>query len=180
MTSSVFRTLPQWLAAPAVLFLAMACAQAADLNIVFLDEQSAVLDTERAQVFRKELEEELQSELDQVKQLNDDLQALQEQITRDGEIMSKEERQRLINEARSKGVRGENLAESIREIQQQRVKLLFQELGDDLTSVVNDIIADYEYDAVLRLAPQSVIYVQQKHDITSKVTERLNAKLAQK
>lgn len=163
-----------------VLFVALVSANvmAATASIAFLDEQTAILDTERAKAFRKELEDELKSEIQDVRQINAELQSLQEKITKDRDIMSNEERQRLVNDVRAKNVKGENLAESIREIQQQRLQMLFQEMNNDLTKVVGAIIELENYDAVFRYTPQNIIFVNKDYDITARVTEGLNAKLA--
>lgn len=179
MAQSIFRAIRYGVS---VLFIMLLAANtlAADVKIAFLDEQTAVLDTERARIFRKELENELQSEIEEVQELNDSLKSLQDKIRKDHDIMSAEERQRVVNDARSKDVRVENLAESIREIQKQRLQLLFQELSPDLTSVVNAFIEAEQFDVVFRMSPQSVFYVRNPYDITAKITEKLNAKLANK
>lgn len=161
----------------ALVFLLSPSAFAADLNIAFLNDQNAILASNRAKDFEEELRQELEIELNSVKLLREDLTELQEELKRDDAILSESERQRLQSTIRSKGVRFEAQARALQQIQQERLEGLLEEMRPAVTSVVNDLIAVEGYDAILRINPQNTLYVNPIRDITRKVTSKLNEKL---
>ena len=143
-------------------------------NIVFLDVQKAIFETEEAKAFATALEDELKTELDSIKALNENLKALQERLNKDEAIMSDSEKQLLLADIRSKRSRLEAQAQLINQVQQQEFERLIAQLTPSMNQVVEDLVELESYEAVLRVSNQTVVYINPIRNITRKVTEKLN------
>lgn len=148
-------------------------AFAADLNIAFLDVERAILGTEEAKRFNEALEKELRADIETVKKLNKQVQELEEKLIKDEDILSETERRRMLSDMRAKRLQREGQARLLQQVQQARQTALFERVAPDLQAIMDDLIAIENYDAVLRKDEQA-LYVNPVHDITRKVTERLN------
>ncbi len=149
-------------------------AAVAELNIVFLDANKAILETDEAKEFTEDLEEELKPQLDSVKALNDEMEALQNRLQKEEAILSESQRQLLVSDIRAKRARRDGQLQLLQQIQQQEVQRLLEKFAPRLEEVVEDLIALESYDAVLYFNRQAVFYVNPLRDITRKATEKLN------
>lgn len=152
---------------------------AADLNIAFLNRQAAILSTDRAKKFDEKLRDELKIEFNSVQGLRDEISDLRDRLRKEEDILSDEQRQKLEDDIRARGVRFEAQARALQQVQQQRLEVFLEDIAPSLAEVLTDLIAVEGYDAILSLDPrtQSVLYVNPIRDITRKVTEKLNEKI---
>ncbi len=149
----MYKKLTTW---SAILLLFAAGSAAAELKIAVLDTQRALIESEEAQALLAQAQQELQAEQDQLQSLNDEIVALTEQLQKDGEVMSPAEQRRMQ-----------------KEIEDKQIDLQF--LGNKLQKEVNDRRQELEgYDMIMERG--SLRYVNSKHDITRRVTEKLNEK----
>lgn len=148
-------------------------ALSVEMNVAFLDPNAAILETEEAKAFEEALQEDLKLELDAAKKLREELAELRERLDKEEDILSKEERQRLVADIRAKNVRFEGQAELLQKVQQQRLEELVERIRPDLVKVLDDLIAIEGYDAVMLMGSQ-IYYVNPIRNITRKVTAELN------
>ena len=130
--------------------------------------------TEQAKAMLKEIEEEFAPESDRLKQLQQDLIQLREQLLNDSAVVSDEERRDIQK-------RMEDMQFDL-EVGAQKLQRDLAERRDDLLSSLNpkfqkalrDLVELENYDVVYQYNPTVFLYVNQRHDITRKVTEAMN------
>lgn len=158
----------------ATFLLATTGAVNAQLKIALLDPQRAVLATTVAEKLIENLKEEYKSELETINRLSDEITKLEETLKKDNEIISNAAKNKLRSKIRLKKLRRDGQAQILQELQKQRIEELAREMQPKLQAVLNDLIEIEGYDLVLPLNPQNILYVNPKHDVTRKVTEKLD------
>ena len=167
----------------AVLPVLFSLSVLAELKVAWLSPSQALIDSDEAQVWQKQIETQFKPEQDRLKGIDDEVRALREKATKDAEVMSDAEKQNdaiKIEELETDLKYGwEKLQKAV-----QAKQIEFQRaLQPKLRAVVDDLIKLEGYDAIfdLDIIPNSggksaTIYVNPKHDITRRVTELLNEK----
>ena len=151
-----------------------ASTAAAELKIAVLDTQRALVESEEAQVLLKQAQEELQTEEAQVTSLGEEIVALQEKLQTDGEVMSATEQRKLQKDIEDKQIDYQFLVNKLQKEVQDRRQELLQQMVPKIDAVLKDLIELEGYDMIMERG--SLRYVNSKHDITRKVTEKLNEK----
>jgi len=164
----VIRKISNWL------FLLMLCAGsvAAELKVAVVDSQRAILESDEAQGLLNQASEELKGEQDAVIALRDSITALQDQLQKDGEVMSQTEQQNILKEIESQRLDFEFGANKLQKEAQDRQQAIFQQIGPKYQKVINDLIEIEGYDLIIERS--NLLYSNSKHEITRKVTEKLN------
>ncbi len=164
----VIRKISNWL------FLLMLCAGsvAAELKVAVVDSQRAILESDEAQGLLNQASEELKGEQDAVIALRDSITALQDQLQKDGEVMSQTEQQKILKEIESQRLDFEFGANKLQKEAQDRQQAIFQQIGPKYQKVINDLIEIEGYDLIIERS--NLLYSNSKHEITRKVTEKLN------
>lgn len=147
---------------------------AAELEIAVLDTQRAIVSTEEAQALMEKAQSELQEEETEVNALGEELLALQQQLEQDGEIMSPSEQRRIQKEIEDKQIDYQYLVNKLQKQLNDKRQELLQVMAPKLNAVLEDLIALEGYDLIMERA--NLRYVNPKHDITRRVTEKLNEK----
>ncbi len=148
---------------------------AAELKIAVIDTQRALVASEEAQSLLQQAQQELQVEEETVKTLGEEIIALQEKLQTDGEVMSPTEQRKLQKDIEDKQIDYQFLVNKLqKEVNDRRQELLAQ-MGPKINAVLRDLIEIEGYDMIMERA--NLQYVNPKHDITRKVTEKLNEKL---
>ena len=156
------------------LLLFAAGTAAAELKIAVLDTQRALVESEEAQALLAQAQQELQAEQDQLQALNDEIVALTEQLQKDGEVMSPAEQRRMQKEIEDKQIDLQFLGNKLQKEVNDRRQELLQQMVPKIDVVLKDLIELEGYDMIMERG--SLRYVNSKHDITRRVTEKLNEK----
>lgn len=147
---------------------------AAELKIAVLDTQRALLSSEEAKSLMEQVQQELEQEQARVNELGDEIRALQEKLEKDSGVMSATEQRKAQKALEDKGIDYQFLVNKL----QKRVNDRRQELGQVMVpkvdAVLKDLIELEGYDLILERG--NLLYVNSKHDITRRVTEKLNEK----
>ncbi|MEM8767843.1 MAG: OmpH family outer membrane protein [Pseudomonadota bacterium] len=154
--------------------LFVAGTAAAELNIAVLDTQRALVESEEAQALLAQAQEELQAEQNQLQALNDEIVALNQKLQTDGEVMSAAEQRRLQKEIEDKQIDLQFLGNKLQKEVNDRRQELLQQMVPKIDVVLKDLIELEGYDLIMERS--QLRYVNSKHDITRRVTEKLNEK----
>ena len=156
------------------MLLFAAGSAAAELKIAVLDTQRALIESEEAQALLAQAQQELQAEQDQLQALNDEIVALNEQLQKDGEVMSPAEQRRVQKEIEDKQIDLQFLGNKLQKEVNDRRQELLQQMVPKIDVVLKDLIELEGYDVIMERG--QLRYVNSKHDITRRVTEKLNEK----
>ncbi len=147
---------------------------AAELKIAVLDTQRALVASEEAQALLQQAQQELQAEEEAVKSLGEEIIANQEKLQTDGEVMSPTEQRRLQKEIEDKQIDYQFLVNKLQKQVNDRRQELLAQMVPKIDAVLKDLIEWEGYDLIMERG--NLRYVNTKHDITRKVTEKLNEK----
>lgn len=144
----------------------------AELKVAVLDTQRALVESEEAKILLKRAQEELQKEEDQVRSLGEEILALQEKLNTDGEVMSATEQRRMTKDIEDKQIDYQFLVNKLQKQVNDRRQELLAQMVPKIDKVLKDLIEIEGYDMIMERG--NLRYVNSKHDITRKVTEKLN------
>lgn len=157
------------------MFLLLAAGSAAaEMKIAVLDTQRALVESQEAQQLLKRAQEELQSEENEVKALGEEIVALQEQLQKDAEVLSPGEQRKRQKELEDKQLDYQFLVNKLQKEVNDRRQELLQQMVPKIDAVLKDLIELEGYDLIMERS--SLRYANSKHDITRRVTEKLNEK----
>ncbi|MGK0223019.1 MAG: outer membrane protein [Limisphaerales bacterium] len=146
----------------------------AEMNIVVLDTVRAILETEEAKVLISAAEKEMEAEQTGIRELAEQRQTLGEKIQKDREVMSQTEQRNIQKDIEDLEIDLQFRTQKLqKEVQDRRQEILVA-LAPQFEKVRNDLIEVEGYDMII--APNAMIYVNPKNDITRRVTERMNEK----
>lgn len=148
----------------------------AEMKVASLDVLRAISDSEEAKTLFTTVQQELQSDQDALTALQVEIGSLRERLTKDSEILSDSERRRLVNDIESKQADLQFQANKLRKEFNDRQQEIISQIVPKLDAVLKDLVEIEGYDFILNKNQQTVLYVNTKHDITRKVTEKLNEK----
>lgn len=148
----------------------------AEMKVASLDVLRAISDSEEAKTLFTTVQQELQSDQDALTALQVEIASLRERLTKDSEILSDSERRRLVNDIESKQADLQFQANKLRKEFNDRQQEIISQIVPKLDAVLKDLVEIEGYDFILNKNQQTVLYVNTKHDITRKVTEKLNEK----
>ncbi len=175
VASKSVKTLVKGLAAMLVAVCALAAADAsAQLKIAVLNVQRALGESEEAKGLAEGIQQDLQEQQDELQALQEEIQALQEQLETDAEILGDDEKRRIGKDIEDKRLDLEFGANKLQKEVQDRQEEILRQMAPKLDAVLKDLIEIEGYDVVLQRS--GLLYVNTKHDITRKVTEKLNEK----
>lgn len=147
---------------------------AAELKIASLDVQRAIGESEEAKAAVEKLQDELGSEQKALQDLNAEITGLQERLRKDGEVLSDSEKRKLQKDIEDKQIDYQFQVNKLQKALNDRQQEIISAMAPKLDAVLKDIIAVEGYDLIVHR--QNVLYVNSKHDITPRVTEKLNEK----
>ena len=153
----------------AILFTAPAVS--AEMKIVVLDPVRAILESEEAKVLA-EAAKEMQPEQEELRAAAEEMQALQAKLQKDGEVMSESERRKAIKDLESMQADLQFGSQKLQKEAQDRRQEILQALAPKYEKVLSDLIQIDQIDLIL--SPNQLQYANAKHDISRRVTEKLN------
>ena len=165
-------TYPRFLLLFAFLSLGFSSVAHAELKVAVLDTQRAIVGSEEAQGLIAQLEQEFKAKESDVGTLRDEIVALNERLQKDGEVMSDAEKRRVGKEIEDKRIDYQFQVNKLQKELNDRQQELFRELVPKVDAVLKDLIELEGYDMVMERS--TLRWVNSKHDITRKVTEKLN------
>ena len=121
-----------------------------------------------------EIQQDLEKDRDELQALGEQIQALQEQLEKDAEILGDEEKRRINKDIEDKRLDFEFGANKLQKELQDRQQEILRQMAPKLDAVLKDLIEIEGYDVVLQRS--GLLYVNTKHDVTRKITEKLNEK----
>lgn len=154
----------------AILFTAPVVS--AEMNIVVLDPVRAILESEEAKVLAEAANTEMQPEQEELRAAAEEMQALQAKLQKDGEVMSDSERRKAIKDLESMQADLQFGSQKLQKEAQDRRQEILQALAPKYEKVLSDLIQIDQIDLIL--SPNQLQYANAKHDISRRVTEKLN------
>ena len=155
-------------------FCFSAAGVAAEIKFAVLDVQRAIGDTEEAKSLLTQMDQDLKQDQEALQQLATDMQAVQERLQKDAEILGDAEKRGMQKEIEDKQIDYEFGVNKLRKEVQDRQQEIFRQMAPKLDAVLKDLIEIEGYDLVFPRA--GLLYVNTKHDVTRKVTEKINEK----
>ncbi|MDY6829746.1 MAG: OmpH family outer membrane protein [Pseudomonadota bacterium] len=158
--------------APLAALWCLASPVFAELKIAVLDVQRAVLQSQEAQAFVQQVQEQLGPDETKVRKLQADAQKLQERMQKDGAIMSETERRELAEQLEEMAVNYKYLLGKLQTAQKEKQQQLLTQMNPKLEQAVREVLSEERYDLVLQR--QALVFAADSIDITEKVTARLD------
>ncbi|MEY4640286.1 MAG: hypothetical protein RLZZ227_280 [Pseudomonadota bacterium] len=148
-------------------------ADAAPMKIAVLDMAGALFNSERAKVVNDQLKAETGEDETKIRALADQAQALQAELEKDASVLSEEEKRKKNEEIQEIGVQYQFLMERIQTLLDQRREEFQQTHAQSLIQAIQAVIEEGQYDLVIRA--EAALHYNTAHDITARVTEKLNS-----
>ena len=149
----------------------------AQLKVAVVDTAQAIQQSEEAKSFVETIQQELEPDSKELEGLRDEIVALEQQVADDGDVMSEQERLRIAKDIENKRIDLDFGAKKLEKALQDRQTELLQTVAPKVRAIVNDLVEVERYDLVFER--RNVAYVNARHDITAKVTEKLNERFAE-
>ena len=144
----------------------------AELNIVVLDSVRAILESDEAKVLVEAANTEMEEEANELRGMAQTMQDKQNKLQTDGEVMSASEKRKIAKEIEDAQIDIQFRQQKLHKEVQDRRQEIVQAIAPRFDKVLKDIIQVDQIDFIL--APASLQYANSKHDITKRVTEKLN------
>lgn len=149
---------------------------AAELKVASLDVLRAISESEEAKALFAAVQQDLQADQDSLNKLQNEISTMRDKLSKDAEIMSDAEQRKLMNEIEDKQTDLQFQANKFRKEVNDKQQEIINQMVPKLDAVLKDLVEVEGYDFILNKNQQNVLYVNSKHDITRKVTEKLNEK----
>ena len=161
----------KWLL-PAVLLLSL--SSQAELKIVVINAEQAILQSEEGKAKIEAIRTAVEADELKIQSLSDQMKSLQERLAKDAEVISDEEKQKLQKQIEDLNIDAQFELQKYQKKGNELQQDLMREMTPKLQAVLQDLIEVEGYDLVMPRA--GLLYTNAKHNITRKVTEKLNEK----
>ena len=161
----------------AATFIVPAANAAGQLNVAVVDSIRAIQQSEEYKSFMETVREELEPEQKAVQALQQEIVALRQQVRDEGEVMAETERRGVLTDIENKEIDWDFRFKKLQKQVQDRQAELGEQMGPKVNAIVQDMVELERYDLVFER--RNVGYVNPRHDITAKVTEKLNERYAE-
>ena len=156
----------------AVVLVMTAPAASAEMNIVVLDPVRAILESDEAKVLAEAANKEMEPEIEELRVAAEEFQALQAKLQKDGEVMSESERRKGIKDLEDMQTDLQFGQQKLQKQTQDKRQEILQVMAPKYEKVLNDLIQIDQIDLIS--SPNQLQYANPKHDISRRVTEKLN------
>ena len=161
----------KWLL-PAVLLLSF--SSQAELKIVVINAEQAILQSEEGKAKIEAIRTAVEADELKIQSLSDQIRSLQERLAKDAEVISDGEKQKLQKDIENLNIDAQFELQKYQKKGNELQQDLMREMTPKLQAVLQDLIEVEGYDLVMPRA--GLLYTNAKHNITRKVTEKLNEK----
>jgi outer membrane protein len=144
----------------------------AEMKIVVLDPARAIAGSDEGKLLLANLESELKEDQDKLVANVEAFQALQTRLQKDAEVMSDSDKRKAAKELESMQVDIQFAQQKLQKEAQDRQQEILQSLAPQFQKVRDDLIQIDQIDMIV--APNALQYANPKHDITKRVTEKMN------
>lgn len=144
----------------------------AEMNIVVLDSVRAILESDEAKTLVESANAEMEEEANELRDMAKKMQDQQNRLKTDGEVMSATEKRKIAKDIEDAQIDLQFRQQKLQKEVQDRRQEIVQAIAPRFDRVLKDIIQVDQVDFIL--TPQSLQYANTKHDITKRVTEKLN------
>ena len=151
---------------------AMAPAAVAEMKIVVLDPVRAILESDEGKVLVDAANKEMESEQNELRSMAEQIQEQQAKLQKDGEILSDSDKRKIVKDIESMQADLQFGSQKLQKTAQDKRQEILQTLAPKYDRVLKDLIQIDQIDMIL--APNSLQYANDKHDITRRVVEKLN------
>lgn len=149
----------------------------AQLNVAVVDLNQAIVQSEEGKAYLDQLRQDLEPEQEELQGLQNTILELEQKLADEGDVMSDEEKRRVAKDAEDARIDFEFGRQKLqKDVQDQQGELL-RLVGPKVQAIITDLVEVERYDLVFRR--EQVLYVNARHDITAKVTEKLNERYAE-
>ena len=155
-----------------VVLLMASSAVSAEMKIVVLDPVRAILESDEAKVLIEAANKEMEPELEELRVAAEEFQSLQAKLQKDGEVMSESERRKAIKDLEDMQTDLQFGNQKLQKQTQDKRQEIIQAMAPMYEKVLNDLIQIDQIDLIL--SPNQLQYTNAKHDISRRVTEKLN------
>ena len=150
----------------------IASSAQAEVNIAVIDVQAAMLSSEHAKAKIAELKKEYAPANKEINDLAKEIQKIQAKMEQDAAVMSDTEKRKIQKEVEDKAVDYQFQVKKLQKGQQESQQELMAELGPKLEAAIKAVIEEGTYSLIIER--KAAIFVGPEHDITKKITEKLN------
>lgn len=144
----------------------------AEMNIVVLDTVRAILESDEAKVLIEAAEKEMSGESDELRGLADQRKTLAEKVQKDGDVLSQADLRDIQKDIEEIELDLQYRSQKLQKAVQDKRQEILVALAPKFEKVRNDLVQVEGYDMII--APNAMVYVNPKNDITRRVTERMN------
>lgn len=144
----------------------------AELKVAVLDMQRAILESNEAVAFIKQVQKEVAPDAEKVQKIEASAKKMQGQLAKDGAIMSESEKRKLTESIEEKLVNYKYLVGKLQNTQKQKQQELLRLMNPKVEAAVKTLLEENKYDLVLQR--QALVFANSTLDITAKLTEMLN------
>ena len=144
----------------------------AEMKIVVVDTVRAILATEEAKVLIEAASKEVEAEQSALRNLAEKTNGLTERLQKDGEVMSDAEKRQIAKEIENNRIELDFGTKKLQKEAQDKQNEILQVLAPKYEKTLKDLIEVESIDMIV--SPNSVVYANSIHDITRRLTEKMN------
>ncbi len=156
-----------------VLLMAAGSAHA-ELKLAVLDTQRAIFEAEAVKSRLEKINADLQKDQDEAKGLQNRIKTQQEKLQKDADVMSDEAKRAAAKDIEDMQIDLQFLVNKLQKAVKDRQEEILRDMVPKVDAVLKDLIELEGYDVISERG--NFHYVNTKHDITRRVTEKLNEK----
>ncbi|HKL49232.1 MAG TPA: OmpH family outer membrane protein [Desulfuromonadales bacterium] len=160
----------------AMVLMAVSPAFAASAKIGFVDLQRALNQSEAGESAKVEISEEIQGYEGEVTRRQEELKNLKEDLEKKGALLSEEARAEKEREYEKKLKKFQRFTKDIQDELKQKDADFTRKIIDKIFKIVEEIGKKENYTVVLEKTESSLLYADEKIDMTDKVIEVLDAR----
>ena len=142
-------------------------------KVAVLDMAAALFNSERAKAVDQEMQRQSADDLAKVRSLADEGKKLQDKLKKDEAAMSEDEKRKNQEKIQEIGVQYQYLQEKLQKLFQDRRQQFQEVYAPNLIKAITEVVEEEKLDMVLQSG--AVLHYRNEYNITSRVTEKLNA-----
>lgn len=156
-----------------VLLMALVALPAsAELNVGVVDLRQAVFSSKAAEDFTGKLQEQLESEENEVRRVQEEARKLQQRLEQDGAMMNDSERERLSGQYQEKVQEFQQKRNRFDQMVNRQQQKFLQESRPLVDEAMEAILEKHKLDLIL--PAEAVVYVTPDRDLTEELRQRLD------
>lgn len=156
-----------------VLLMALVALPAsAELNVGVVDLRQAVFSSKAAEDFTGKLQEQLESEENEVRRVQEEARKLQQRLEQDGAMMNDSERERLSGQYQEKVQEFQQKRNRFDQMVNREQQKFLQESRPLVDEAMEAILEKHKLDLIL--PAEAVVYVTPDRDLTEELRQRLD------